>query len=111
MAGRARRDSDSPGGRIADATEADIAGTGLTIHDNAADLADAERRALEYTEHEDSVSKHRSATSGTAESCTLAAERGLPKSTAAGADLVTYQQRKVERLSGGFDPCSLIRGS
>jgi len=64
---------------------------------------------LDFTEHEDAASKHKNAKTGTADSCTLPCERGLPKIAADGADLVAYQQQRTAKLAGGFDPCSLTR--
>lgn len=49
--------------------------------------------------------------SGTVDACSLPADKGLPKKSATGDDLAKYQARNTETLTGGFDPCSLIRKS
>jgi len=74
------------------------------------DLAAHESAALNPTQFEDmqGVHKRYRKRGGTQDACMLPCERGLPKSNATAQDLVAYQQRSDD-LTGGFDPCSLIR--
>lgn len=106
---RPERTAARDGGGLTDATDADLEGTGLALYADADALAHAERRALDFTEHEDARSTSRRAPRGTADSCTLPCERSLPKRNATRTTLERWNHDQSERLTGGFDPRSLIR--
>ena len=93
--------------------ESDYERAGFTIHDTLDDIINHERQCYDASSIEDASGEHArySRRRRTVDSCTLPCERGLPKSNAAGEQLVAYQEQHGAHLVGGYNPLALVSGN
>lgn len=71
---------------------------------STADLSNFEDASNHHKKHH---RKHR----GTQQACQLSCEKGLPLNTAPAKKVLAYNTKHAEKLQGGFDPLTIIRGA